>query len=463
MKNIAIHGYFILLLVCWMSAGLPAQQPAFPTAEGYGKYARGGRGGVVYTVTNLHDAGPGSLRAAVEAPGPRTVVFRVSGNVELESPLTVRHPYLTIAGQTAPGAGICLKNYPLNIDADHVIVRYLRIRPGDVSGRDYDAVSGRYHKHVILDHLSASWSVDETLSVYHCDSITVQWSMITESMYDSNHEKGTHGFGGIWRSNHGSYHHNLLAHHSSRNPRMASGSGYTDFRNNVIYNWGYNSTYGGEASQVGNDAFNFSTFNVVANYYRPGPATLPGEGRHRIVNPSARGAADYGRWYVADNVMDGSETVTADNWNGGVQTDLSLDQLRLPDPWPAMPVTAHTAREALAVVLDSAGAILPRRDTVDTRIVRDVRSGGATYGGGSYRRDHPKVGANTVTGIIDTQRDVGGWPALPTGPVPADADRDGMPDAWEDRHGLDKDNPEDHNTVAPDGYTMLEKYLNGLR
>ncbi|MCP9235271.1 polysaccharide lyase family 1 protein [Lewinella sp. JB7] len=289
----------VLLSVTYLiSFNLPAQQLAFPTAEGYGKYALGGRGGAVYLVTNLHDGGDGSLRQAVEASGPRTVIFQVSGNIELESPLVIRNPYLTIAGQTAPGEGICLKNYPLNIDADHVIMRYLRIRPGDVSGKDYDAVSGRYHKHIILDHLSASWSVDETMSVYHCDSITVQWSMITESMYDSNHAKGTHGFGGIWGSNHGSYHHNLLAHHTSRNPRMASGSGFTDYRNNVIYNWGFNSCYGGEASHVGNDQFNFSTFNVVGNYYKPGPATLSGKLSYRIANLSARGEDDHGTWYI---------------------------------------------------------------------------------------------------------------------------------------------------------------------
>lgn len=261
---------------------------AFPTAEGYGKYAKGGRGGEVYEVINLNDSGKGSLREAVEASGPRTVVFRVSGNIELESPIKIKNPYITIAGQTAPGAGICLKNYPLSIDANHVIVRYIRVRPGDVSGKDYDAISSRYTKHLILDHVSASWSVDETMSVYHCDSITVQWCMISESMSGSNHVKGPHGFGGIWGSNHSTYHHNLLAHHSSRNPRMASGSGYTDYRNNVIYNWGYQSLYGGEANQKGNDKFNFSTFNIVANYYKPGPATQAGEVSYRIANPSFR-------------------------------------------------------------------------------------------------------------------------------------------------------------------------------
>ncbi|CAN0520952.1 unnamed protein product, partial [Scytosiphon promiscuus] len=182
---------------------------------------------------------------------PRTVVFRISGTIELESPLKIENPFITIAGQTAPGDGICIKNHPIQIAANHVIIRYLRVRLGDQSGYDYDAISSRYTKHIILDHISSSWSVDECVSVYHCDSITIQWSLISESMSKSNHVKGSHGFGGIWGSNHGTYHHNLLAHHSSRNPRMASGSGFTDFRNNVIYNWGYQSLYGGEAQQKG--------------------------------------------------------------------------------------------------------------------------------------------------------------------------------------------------------------------
>ena len=269
MKKIIVGIIFTL----FVAHGIYAQQLAFPGAEGYGKFTVGGRGGKVFEVTNLNDKGPGSLRAAVDAKGPRTVVFRVSGNIELESPIRIKNPFITIAGQTAPGDGICLKNHPLSIDADQVIVRYIRIRPGDVSGNDYDAVSSRYTKHMILDHISASWSIDECVSVYHCDSITIQWCLIAESLYGSNHIKGHHGFGGIWGSNYSTYHHNLLAHHSSRNPRMASGAGYTDYRNNVIFNWGYQSCYGGEAFQTGNDEFNFSRFNIVSNYYKPGPAT----------------------------------------------------------------------------------------------------------------------------------------------------------------------------------------------
>ena len=214
------------------------RQPAFPTAEGYGKYTVGGRGGAVIEGTNLNDSGPGSLRAAIEAEGPRTVVFRVSGTIDLQKALTIKNPHITIAGQTAPGDGICLKRYPLNIGADEVVIRYIRVRLGDESGGETDAIGGRYHKNIILDHVSASWSVDECVSIYHCDSVTIQWCMITESLFDSHHVKGSHGFGGIWGSNHSTYHHNLIAHHSSRNPRWASGAGNNDYRNNVLYNWG---------------------------------------------------------------------------------------------------------------------------------------------------------------------------------------------------------------------------------
>jgi pectate lyase len=440
-----------------------SQQLAFPTAEGYGKYSKGGRGGVVYEVTNLNDSGEGSLRAGVEASGPRTVVFRVSGTITLESPLTIKHPYITIAGQTAPGDGISIRKHPLNIGADHVIVRYLRVRLGDESGEDYDAVSSRFVKHLILDHVSASWSVDECVSIYHCDSITVQWCIIAESMRKSNHVKGSHGFGGIWGSNYGTYHHNLLAHHSSRNPRMASGSGNTDYRNNVLYNWGYQSLYGGEKYQVGDDRFNFSNFNIVANYYKPGPATRQGDVSYRIASPSFREQPDdFGKWFIADNVIAGNKSVSNDNWNGGVQTELAAEKIKLYKAWPSMPINQQTAEEAYKMVLDNAGAKLPKRDAIDERIINEARSGSATYEGESYKADNQVADSSKKSGIIDTQNDVGGWPVLHSSPAPLDTDHDGMPDSWEQKNKLDKVNPDDRNTVAPDGYTMLEKYLNSI-
>ena len=213
-----------------------AQQLAFPTAEGYGKYTVGGRGGEVYEVTNIKDSGEGSLRSAIEAKGPRTVVFKVSGTIKLESDLRIENPNITIAGQTAPGDGITLRGRPLLIDADEVIIRYIRVRLGDESGDETDAISSRYTNNLILDHVSASWSIDETMSIYHGKNVTVQWCIIAESLYKSNHQKGNHGFGGIWGSDYSTYHHNLIANHSNRNPRFASGCGNVDYRNNVIYN-----------------------------------------------------------------------------------------------------------------------------------------------------------------------------------------------------------------------------------
>ncbi|MCK9300411.1 MAG: pectate lyase [Bacteroidales bacterium] len=435
---------------------------AFPTAEGYGKYTLGGRGGEVYEVTNLKDSGPGSLREAVEASGPRTVVFRVSGTIMLESPLSIKHPYITIAGQTAPGEGICLRKYPLNIGADHVIIRYLRVRLGDESGGDYDAISARYCKHLVLDHVSSSWSVDECMSIYHCDSISVQWCIISESMSKSNHIKGSHGFGGIWGSNYSSYHHNLLAHHSSRNPRMASGSGNTDYRNNVVYNWGYQSLYGGEKQQVGNDKFNFSNFNIVANYYKPGPASSPGQLSYRIANPSSRGEDDAGQWYIAENVVEGNSQVSQDNWNGGVQTKIPFDKIKREKPWSSMPINQQTAEAAYFSVLDQAGAVLPQRDPIDLRIVTEVRGGYASFEGKTYKSEHQVPDTSVVCGIIDTQADVGGWPELKSLHAPKDSDQDGMPDSWEDKNGLNKNDPGDRNKLSAEGYTMLEVYLNSL-
>lgn len=438
---------------------------AFPTAEGYGKYTVGGRGGKVYEVTNLNDSGEGSLRAAVEAEGPRTVVFRVSGTIDLKRALSIKNPYITIAGQTAPGDGICIKRYPLNIGADEVIIRYIRVRLGNETGNDTDAISCRYRKNIILDHVSASWSIDETMSVYHCENVTIQWCMITESLFNSNHVKGSHGFGGIWGSNNSSYHHNLIAHHSSRNVRWASGGGNNDYRNNVLYNWGYNSSYGGEKQQVGNPKFSSFKINFVSNYYKPGPATLAGEVSYRIVNPSYRGENDYGMWYVANNVMEGNEKVSADNWNGGVQPkggEKMLKKFRLDTPWNSMKINEQSPEEAYKTVLANAGCTLPKRDVIDNRIVDEVRNGYATYEGASYKKLKKVKDTSKKTGIIDSQEDVGGWPLLKSAPAPADSDHDGMPDEWEKKNGLNPNDPADGNTVNEDGYTNLEKYLNSL-
>lgn len=421
-------------------AGDTPPLPAFPGAEGFGANATGGRGGRVIAITSLNDEGPGSLRAALEQEGPRTVVFRVSGTIALKSALKLRHGDITIAGQTAPGNGICLQNYHTDLSGSrNVIIRHLRFRPGDASGQGVDALTGVNCEDIIIDHCSFSWSVDECLSLYRgVRNLTVQWCLVSESLYASVHIKGNHGFGGIWGGTNASWHHNLLAHHSSRNPRFASDCVNVDFRNNVIYNWGYNSAYGGERSFI----------NVVNNYYKPGPATEEKCDR-RILDVSSGG-----RWYVSGNYVVGFPEISANNWNGGVQRlRVSEDQLRADLPFPFAPVTTHSAEEAYKLVLKNAGATLPRLDSVDARVVEEVRGGtarfGETYGGGGK-------------GIINSPETVGGWPKLRSAAAPLDTDGDGMPDEWERRFGLDPNDPSDGpQDKDGDGYTNLEEYLNG--
>ena len=467
----------LLILIFCPAMSFAQNQLAFPTAEGYGKYTVGGRGGKVYEVTNLNDSGEGSLRAAVEASGARTVVFRISGTINLNSDLDIKNPYITIAGQTAPGDGITLRGRPLMIRADEVIIRYIRVRLGDESGGMTDAITSRYTNNLILDHVSASWSIDETMTIYHGKNVTVQWCVISESLYNSNHNKGAHGYGGIWGSNYSTYHHNLFAHHSKRSPRFASGCGNTDYRNNVVFNWGFHSCYGGEKFQKNSEKYVFANFNVVANYYKAGPATEPGEVSHRIAAPwSRKKADDYGKWYISGNVIEGNSWVSENNWLGGVQPqdgkgvlvqaqDVSkyIERLKLDDPWPAMAINQQTPKEAYISVLENAGATLPKRDPVDDRIIDEVRNGYATYEGPTYEKDYKVANKTKKCGIIDSQEDVGGWPELKSTPAPTDTDHDGMPDAWETQKGLNPNDASDGNKVASDGYTMLEKYLNSIQ
>jgi pectate lyase len=419
----------------------PTRAPAFPGAEGFGKYTIGGRGGRVIEVTNLNDKGPGSFREACEAKGPRTVVFRVSGTIELQSELKIRNPNITIAGQTAPGDGICIKNYQLNFETHDLIVRYLHVRPGDEKRKEQDALGGG-GDHIVIDHCSVSWGIDETLSIYKASNLSVQWCMVTESLTRSLHKKGAHGYGGLWGG--GSFHHNILAHHTSRNPR-ASGSkesGLLDIRNNVIYNWGFNSAYGGEMWPR----------NWVNNYYKFGPATSENVRDRIFLQKDPRGTM-----YCAGNYMFASPTVTRDNWNGGIDYasdgEANEETLRVNTPYCVAPVETTSAKRAFAEVLRKAGCSL-RRDAVDERIIKEIRSGtaryGETYGGGGK-------------GIIDSQKDVGGWPELRSLPPPVDSDHDGMPDNWEKKHKLNPNDSSDGAKAAgKDGYTNLEKYLNSL-
>ncbi|MGG1553405.1 pectate lyase family protein [Paenibacillus ferrarius] len=409
---------------------------AFPGAEGYGKNTTGGRGGAVYEVTNLNSSGTGSFGAAISASGPRTIVFRVSGTIT--GNYDIKNGDITIAGQTAPGDGITIKGR-LSINADNIIIRHIRVRNDPVANPDGDALGGRFHKNIIIDHVSASWSTDEVLSLYHNDYTTVQWSLIAEAL-----PKGTtddHRFGAIWGNNYGTWHHNLIADNASRNPRWASGSGYNDYRNNVLYNWQYQSSYGGEAQQVGDSRFTFSTINMVANYYKPGPATEAAVAR-RIVEPTARSTDDKGSWYVSGNYVEGYPDVTADNWKG---VDGS-DYIKLSTPWNAMPINQQSPQDAYTAVLDKSGASL-KRDKVDVDIIDGVRNGTGKYGN---------------NGIISNPSDVGGWPTLNSAPAPVDSDHDGMPDNWETAHNLNPNNASDRNNKDAVGYTMLELYLSSL-
>jgi pectate lyase len=414
---------------------------AFPGAEGFGAYTPGGRGGKVLLVTNLNDAGPGSLRAAVEAQGPRIVVFRVAGIIELKSKLTVRNPYLTVAGQSAPGDGVCLKNRPFNVGTHDVIVRYLRCRPGDQTREEMDAIWVAGCQNVILDHCSASWANDEVLSVTQDPTrdVTVQWTMITESLNRSYHHKGAHGYGSLISGSGGiSFHHNIYAHHNSRNPRPGGYEGrpgpIVDFRNNVIYDWGMTCGYSG-SERV--------RINYVGNYLKPGPSTWP-RALARAFNPG--GPETF--LYVAGNYLVHHPTQTADNWRMIHPWEKAppdfIRLIREARPFPFASVETDRAVQAYRKVLRGCGATLPVRDAVDARIIQDI-SAGAGH-------------------IIDSQTDVGGWPDYRSADPPADSDLDGMPDSWEKAHRLDPKDPSDAAKPSADGsgYTNVEEYINGI-
>ncbi len=452
---------------------------AFPGAEGAGRFTTGGRGSAavpttVLEVTNLLDDGkPGCLRYAVQlsatkAPA-RTVVFRVSGTIHLASPLTISKPNTTIAGQTAPGDGICLADYPVSVKANNVIVRFVRFRMGDKNqnqgfvdgaGGD-DAFGGLRNNHLIIDHCSMSWSTDEAFSVYEGDSTTLQWNIMAEPLnYSYHYEKGDtdferHGFGGIWGGQHSSFHHNLFAHCKNRTPRF-NGSRYThpagfencDFSNNVIYDWGENNVYAGEGGN----------YNIVNNYYKPGPSTNP-KVKAQVLNPykidKEKGRLPYGKFYLTGNYVDGAPGVTAHNWRGVVMnggTAADTVQSKVETPFALGPVAVQTASEAYEAVLLSAGAIRPRRDTLDQRIVREVRARTGTIIDvqGHYPHGTPYSVSQKA------------WPVLKSTPAPLDTDHDGMPDAWEKANGLNPKNAADRALRATDGYTNLESYLNSL-
>ncbi|NLI72822.1 MAG: T9SS type A sorting domain-containing protein [Bacteroidales bacterium] len=447
---------YIIFFAIFSIVMLQAQTPAFPGAEGGGMYTVGGRGGAVYYVTTLEDTNTeGSLRWAINQTGKRTILFRVSGLIELKSDLRIRNGNLTIAGQTAPGDGITIKNFPVIISADNVIIRYLRFRMGDEAVPLYptynwdggDALWGKERSNIIIDHCSMSWSVDETSSFYDNKNFTMQWCIIAESLRNSVHGKGKHGYGGIWGGQNASFHHNMFFSHDSRTPRF-NGSRYSgqpdletvDYRNNVIYNWGSNNAYGAEGG----------SYNLVNNYYKPGPASSSSS-KKRFLQPYSKSGV-YGKFYLSGNVMTTNSTITNNNWNGVVMgntfpSGTTLNNLKSETEFSAYPVNTHTAEDAFEKVLLYGGASLSR-DTLDRRYVKEARLGTVSA-----------IGSNGSTnGLIDTQVDAGGYPTHSTLPAPKDSNNDGIPDGW-----LETNFPGKISTdVNEQGYTYLEVYLNSL-
>lgn len=450
---------FLFLLFLTTSTITHAQVPAFPGAEGGGKYTAGGRGGMVYYVNSLEDTiqgdkknNEGTLRWCLKRPGAKTILFKVAGIIRLNSPLNIPDS-TTIAGQSAPGDGICIANYPVRVKGNDVIIRFMRFRMGDLAKVEDDALSGTRNKNIIVDHCSMSWSTDECASFYDNENFTMQWCIIAESLRASVHRKGYHGYGAIWGGKTASFHHNLLAHHDSRNPRMC-GSRYSnkpelelvDFRNNVIFNWGSNSGYAGEGG----------SYNFINNYYKPGSGS---SNKTRIFAPNAddgknaQPAGVWGSFFLKGNIVEGADAVSKDNSLGLQPNPASTEKTALlaQTEFKVPCVATDPAQAAFDKVLKSGGASY-RRDNTDKRIVKETQEG--------LTPERASHNAGTKPGLIDSQEDVGGWDkySFSDKDVPKDSDKDGIPDGW-----LKKNYPSKKATdLDKNGYTYLEVYLNSL-
>lgn len=460
--------YVVLYALLFLQVSCKAQSlmnatktVAFPGAEGFGKYTTGGRGGKLFIVQNLEDNGPGSLREALTAKGKRMVVFSVSGTIHLKTKLTINGD-CTVAGQTAPGDGICLADQPVTLGGDNIIIQYMRFRMGDRyqnggkvngSGGD-DALGGTRRKHIIIDHCSISWSTDECFSVYAGDSTTLQWNLIAEPLNYSYHfETGDtdfeqHGYGGIWGGRHLSAHHNLFAHCNSRTPRFDgirnAETELVDFSNNVLYNWGHNNVYAGEGGK----------YNIVNNYYKAGPNTQA-KVASQIVNPGFRKQPyiPFGQYYVNGNIVEGNNKVNKDN-RLGVRVDgqASLDSVLITRPTVVLDIPVEAAAVAYQSVLSFAGASF-QRDSLDRRIVQEVKSGKGKFIDVQGGFPHGTPYEQTTSA----------WPKLMSKEPLEDTDRDGMPDSWERTNGLNPKDPADGQMIAVGQvYANLERYIHSI-
>lgn len=475
-----------------------AKIPAFPGAEGGGMYTFGGRGGKVLTVTNLNDDGPGSFRWACEQGGARIIVFNVSGVIMLKTPVILRAPYVTIAGQTAPGDGVCISGESFQVDTHDVIVRHMRFRRGNTNvwNRE-DSFGGNPVGNIMIDHCSCEWGLDENISFYRhmfdmhdgkpkrkvpTVNVTIQNTISAKALDTYNH-----AFGSTIGGENTTFMRNLWADNTGRNPSIGWG-GVFNFVNNIIYNWVHRTADGGEFSTMS---------NFINNYYKPGPLTPKNSNvGWRIVKAESRSEKlfpykQFGRVYATGNIVEGYDAITKDNWAGGIQTadkdgNLGADELALmrsDEPFEMAPITIIPSEKTFDYVLDNVGAMLPTRDIVDQRIVDEVRTGKAYYVDKLPKKNpygdlwglSPKSQAEDGTfkyrrlgndsykdGIITDPAQMGGLPKY-KGKAYKDTDSDGMPDEWEIANGLNPNDPTDANKdCTGDGYTNIEKYINGI-
>jgi len=463
-----------------------AKIPAFPGAEGGGMYSFGGRGGKVFVVTNLNDDGPGSFREACEAAGPRIVVFNVSGIIHLKNKIRVRAPYITIAGNTAPGDGICIAGDTVELEGHDIIIRYMRFRRGETDATDRnDSFGGNPVGNLMIDHVSASWGLDENMSMYRhmynpgdgskelklpTVNVTIQNSIFSEGLNTYHHAFGS-TIGGL----NSTFHHNVWACNTGRNPSVGMYGDFT-FANNIIFNYRHRTVDGGDHR---------SFFNIINNYFKPGPGTPDTDVRYRLLKPESERNKDvkdhFGKAFVSGNIVEGNERVTKDNWDGGVQPEVRerplkdvLAEIRVNEPFKHAPISIYPAATAFTYVLANAGAMLPVRDPVDQRVLNMVQTGvvakavatpedSAKAAAVHYADKWVKELEELVKlGFITNPAQVGGYPKYQGTPY-VDTDHDGLPDDWETAHGLNPKDPSDAIAdLNGDGYTNIEDFINGL-